>query len=159
KRNALVYDVERDYSLAKHLADRAREYTFSPERRQEIERKRAERTRERGSLSADQRAVMRDVGRFRTVIGKDLIRIRYDRNRNTWQRDVKPLLNQGLAEVRSVVITTHTKKERPVTRSVSVMVLTKQGRDLLKRIDQDIRERKQVLYAGFVKPREIAHDG
>jgi hypothetical protein len=60
--------------------------------------------------------------------------------------------------MRSVVITTHAKNENPATRSVSVIVLTKQGRNLLKRVDKDLRDRGQALYAGFVKPREIAHD-
>ncbi len=158
KSKGLVYDVERDHALAKQLVERARPNILPPERSQQIQARRAERARERGMLSPRQHAVMRDVGRFRTIMVNDLVRIQHGGNWDAWQRDVKPLVRQGLAEVRSVVITTHAKNERPVTRSVSVIVLTKQGRDLLKRIDPDLRNRGQALYAGFVKPREIAHD-
>jgi hypothetical protein len=37
-------------------------------------------------------------------------------------------------------------------------VLTKAGKDLLRRYDKETREAGQALYAGFVKPRETAHD-
>jgi hypothetical protein len=89
KRNGLVYDIERDQTLAKALAERARSTAPIPEINRRIEARRGDRERERGMLSSGQQAIMRDVGRFRTILVNDLVRIQYGGERSAWQYDVK----------------------------------------------------------------------
>jgi hypothetical protein len=158
KRHGVVYDPERDFAFAKELLERAKARLGPEERTLSDRRERLERRRGPDGLTAAQRGAMREIGKFRTVLANDFIRIHYGGNPKAWDRDIRPLLRQGLLEQRSAVITTHAKGERPATHSVSVVVLTKQGRNLMKRTDKESRASGQALYAGFVKPREIAHD-
>ena len=83
-------------------------------------------------------------------------------SRGAWRRDYQRLALEKLIEQRSIVVATHAKgKGRHQTRAVrslSVVVLTRKGKELLKRCDLETQSARQALYAGFVKPREIAHD-
>ena len=101
---------------------------------------------------------MREIGRFRTVLTEDIIRLQYRGERGAWRQDFARLSSQKLVEQRSVVIATHSRKQGRITKSLSVVVLTRKGKNLLRRCDKDTKAAGQALYAGFVKPREIAHD-
>ena len=100
---------------------------------------------------------MREIGRFRTILQGDFTRHYYGGDFAACQRELKEMVRLNLVQRKSVVITTHAKGEGSLTRSFSVLVLTKKGKDLLK-ADSSIRSTGQAMYAGFVKPREIAHD-
>jgi hypothetical protein len=89
---------------------------------------------------------------------EDLIKIQYEGNEARWSQDLATFSAQKLMEARSVVITTHDRNHQAHTRSLEVVVLTKAGKDLLRRFGKETCEAGQALYAGFVKPREIAHD-
>jgi hypothetical protein len=152
------YDPERDDSRLREAEKRAREHPGRPISRTHDMRDRSERAREYDSLSSSERAAMRQVGRFRSVLLEDLVAIQYRGNQSRWKEEFAKLSAQSLMETRSVVIATHDRNHQTHTRSLQVVVLTKAGKDLLRRFDKDTREAGQALYAGFVKPREIAHD-
>jgi len=113
-------------------------------------------------LSAGERATLREIGRFRAVQLQDVIRVRYQGDRAIWRQDYQRLAREKLIEQGSVVVATHAKTRgrdrKRALRSLSVVVLTKKGKELLKRCDPETKSTRQALYAGFVKPREIAHD-
>jgi hypothetical protein len=92
---------------------------------------------------------MRDIGRFRTVGEDDLLRFRYEGNRSKLRRDYLNLRSQGLVERRTISVG-KTRKPLPV------YTLTRDGKKALKSAGPDRSD--QALYAGFVKPREAAHD-
>ena len=46
----------------------------------------------------------------------------------------------------------------PDRQDRSIVVLTKNGKDLLRRYHKNTESPRQAVYAGLVKPREIAHD-
>jgi hypothetical protein len=96
-----------------------------------------------------ERAVMLEVGRFRTMDEEDVARAFYGGMEGPFRQDLKDLLDQGLIERRSVVV----GKNRNVRH---VIVLSKKGKRLLGR--QGDVERGQSIYAGFVKPAEASHD-
>jgi len=121
-------------------------------------RNRANRTREFEGLSPAQRAALREIGRFRTVSVPDFIRIQYRSDRGAWRQDFSRLASQKLVEQRSVVVATHSKTRGRNVQSMPVVVLTQKGKDLVRRCDKDARSHQQAVYAGFVKPREVAHD-
>jgi hypothetical protein len=142
---------------ATRVVDRVR-----PERAYPDLRDRADRLRLYEALSPGERATLRDIGRFRTVQVPDLIAVRYRGNRAGWRRDYERLAREKLIQQRSMVVATHGRDEgrhraRSV-RSLSIVVLTRKGKELLKHCDPEIKLARQALYAGFVKPREIAHD-
>lgn len=111
-----------------------------------------DRTRGLDGLNADQRAVLWDVGRFRVVAAKDLVASRYGGKASLLNRDLKHLLAEGLVERRVVPV-----NSRGAT--ITVLALTRRGKAAAKRLPQnDPGKRAQVLYTGFVKPREIVHD-
>lgn len=95
------------------------------------------------------RAVMMEVGRFRTMDEEDIRRVYYGGTEAPFRDDQKALLEQGLIERRSVVV----GKNRDIRH---VVVLSKQGKKLLER--QGDVDRGQAIYAGFVKPAEASHD-
>src|SRR5207244_1020998 len=68
-----------------------------------------DRLRHYEALSPDQRAALFEIGRFRTVLVEDLIRIQYASDRVAWRQDYAKLKASGLLEQRSVVIATHSK--------------------------------------------------
>ncbi len=114
-------------------------------------------------ISAAQRAALHEIGRFRTVLANDLVRFQYRHDQAAWRQDAARLAALKLIEQRSVVVATHSRKHGRHVQAHTVVVLTKKGRDLLRRGRKDgtpaaERARNQALYAGLVKPREIAHD-
>jgi hypothetical protein len=96
-----------------------------------------------------ERAVMLEVGRFRTMDEQDIQRVFYGGIERPFLDDLRHLAAQGLIERRSVVV----GKNRDIRH---ILVLSKRGKQLLQR--QGDVERGQALYAGFVKPAEASHD-
>jgi hypothetical protein len=96
-----------------------------------------------------ERAVMLEIGRFRTMDEEDISRVFYGGTERPFREDLKDLQNQGLIERRSIAV----GKKRNIRH---VLVLSKRGKKLLER--QGDVERSQAIYAGFVKPSEASHD-
>lgn len=123
-------------------------------RNQDAPDHRENRTRDReGGLSPDQKALLAEVGRFRTVKADDLVRHRYDGNFARYQQDIRALSERGFAERRSVQ---HSKSGQ----EYKIVVLTQQGRNHLRKAEKERPESelKQQFHAGFVKPAEVKHD-
>jgi hypothetical protein len=160
---AVRYDPERDHARLMEATERAREYQlkgverFRPDASERL-RDRASRLREYEALSASQRAALREIGRFRTVSAEDLLRIQYRGELGAWRQDFAVLSSQKLLDQRSVVVAMHSKKHGKTLRSFTVVALTKRGKNLVRRCDPEARASHQALYAGIVKPREVAHD-
>jgi hypothetical protein len=88
-----------------------------------------------------------EIGTFRTLALDDLATFCYSGDRHQAASDVRSLTRQGLLRVR----TAHT------SRAV-YLALSRNGLTLLKRhLPQDMNP-NQVLYARFVKPRELKPD-
>jgi hypothetical protein len=101
------------------------------------------------TLSNAELEAMHDIGRFRTVGEDDLLRFRYQGNARRLHADYLSLRSQGLVERRTISVG-KTRKPLPV------YTLTRDGKKVLKSAGLDRSD--QALYAGFVKPREAAHD-
>jgi hypothetical protein len=101
------------------------------------------------NLSEAELHTMRDIGRFRTVGEDDLLRFRYQGNASKLHRDYLNLRALGLVERRTISVG-KTRKPLPV------YTLTREGKKVVKNARLD--PSGQALYAGFVKPREAAHD-
>ena len=88
------------------------------------------------------------VGTFRVVAEADVVRATGDER--VARADLRHLVESGLAD-RKTAIVNHA--------STRLVVLTKDGKDLLDRHRESRgRPADQPYYAGFVKPRELAHD-
>src|ERR1700722_2433240 len=157
RRKGVQYDPGKDSLRLQEAAKQARENPVAPLLRVDP-RERAYRRREYDGLSPAQRAAMWEIGRFRTVLAGDFMRIQYQGDRAAWRRDFNALATQKLIEQRSVVIATHSKTHGRIIKELSVVVLTKKGKDLMRHYHKDTQSPRQALYAGLVKPREIAHD-
>jgi hypothetical protein len=96
-----------------------------------------------------ERAVMVEVGRFRTMDESDVQRAFYGGVERPFQEDLRHLARQGLIERRSIAV----GKNRDIRH---VLVLSKYGKKLVDR--QGDVERAQAIYSGFVKPSEASHD-
>lgn len=92
---------------------------------------------------------MYDIGCFRTVAIQDLAGQRYQGRVGEMREDLRLLADQGLLQTRTIWTDRNKSK-------LAVVVLTKRGTELLAREFKD--RAAQQLYAGFVKPREVAHD-
>lgn len=145
QRKGINYDPSRDRDLLLKLAGIPRQEPPATEVREPDPNGRV---RDRDGLTRDQQAVLWDVGRFRTVETTDLARVRYGGRTSLMERDVKQLMAQGLVERRVVPVDSRGK-------AITVLALTSKGRNAARRNSNDAN---QVVYAGFVKPREIAHD-
>jgi hypothetical protein len=156
KRKGVHYEHFRDHLRLEEAARQAREIPLI--QRRSDSRERSERRRDYDGLSPAQRAALWEIGRFRTVLAADLVRIQYHGDLSAWRRDFQALVGQGLAERHSVVIATHSKTHGRVIKELSIVVLTKRGKDLMRHYHKDTESPRQALYAGLVKPREIAHD-
>lgn len=100
-------------------------------------------------LSAAERALMNDVGRFRTVALADLLKYRYRAEKASFEEDFRHLLEQGLLQRRTVWTAGK-------GRSLTIAVLTKRGKSVL---EADLGATgDQRIYNGFVKPAEVHHD-
>ena len=98
-------------------------------------------------IDESQAKTMVDIGTFRTIALRDLIRVRYAGNEKQALAEVNNLLRQKLLQ-RSI-----SQPDRAV-----YLTLTPEGHQfLLARNGQDANE-NQALYHGFVKPRETEHD-
>ncbi|ODS56045.1 MAG: hypothetical protein ABS36_06325 [Acidobacteria bacterium SCN 69-37] len=87
------------------------------------------------------------VGTFRVVRADDVQTVRTSRDARTG--DLRALTEQGLVQIRTVEVN---------RASVAVVVLTREGKDVLEAHRTDGDGRRQEFHAGLVKPREIAHD-
>jgi hypothetical protein len=158
EKQGVQYAPERDDGPLRAAERRAKESPARSLHRTPDLRDRSLGAREYDALTESERSTMRQVGSFRTVLAKDFLAIEYGGERARFERDMAKLIAQKLVETRSVVIATHDRKRQSHTRSLYLIGLTKKGKELLKRFDPEIRQASQSLYAGFVKPREIAHD-
>jgi hypothetical protein len=96
-------------------------------------------------LSGSETRTLATVGAFRVIAIDDLSHGR-DEVRDA---DLRSLADQGLVEQKSVVL------DRDKS---SVVVLTRDGKDLLDAHQQRHDEHRQQFFCGLVKPREVAHD-
>src|SRR3984893_3895432 len=131
RRKGVTYDPDKDNLRLREALRQARENPVAP-LRQVDRRPRENRRREYDGLSLAQRAALWEIGRFRTLLTADFIRIQYQGNRNAWRRDFYALASKKLIEQRSVVIATHSKTHGRLVKELSVVVLTKKGKDLMR---------------------------
>jgi hypothetical protein len=99
-------------------------------------------------LSEREIQVMADIGTFRTVDIQDLKRFAYRGDERAINNDLRELQAAGLIEDKTL-LRAHKDPRRVVT-------LTKKGARIAREASGLPQE--QVLYRGFVKPREIEHD-
>ena len=100
-------------------------------------------------LSTAEREVLYDIGRFRTVAVADLAELGYRGRASEMRQDLRSLREQGLIQFHKVW--TRGRGER-----LDVVVLTRFGK---KRLESAAKvPDAQQVYAGFVKPNEVAHD-
>jgi len=100
-------------------------------------------------ISAAEREMMTEIGKFRTIAVGDLARHRYANEPGKLRQDLLNLKAQKLVRQRRVMAGKGKEK-------LSVLVLTRTGKHL---VQQEYRAaRGQRFYAGLVKPREVAHD-
>jgi len=100
-------------------------------------------------ISSAEREIMTEVGKFRTIAVADLARYRYVKEPRRLRQDLLNLKAQKLVRQRRVMASKGQEK-------LSVLVLTREGKHL---VQQEYRAVwGQRFYAGFVKPREVAHD-
>jgi hypothetical protein len=100
-------------------------------------------------LSEAERETMREIGRFRTVAVEDLERHRYEGKSGAMRQDLSSLRAQALVQLRNVW-------SGPKSQKLAVLVLTKEGRELLKEHGRDVSD--QMFHSGLVKTRELRHD-
>lgn len=159
QRKGVQFDASRDSSTLRRALENAGSQRPDPNdatrgRNQESSERHENRTRDRDSgLSPDQKVLMAEVGRFRTVKAEDLIQHRYGGNVNHFQQDIRALSDRGMAERRTVQ---HSKSGQ----EYKVLVLTQQGRNYLRKAEKEKpgNAPKQQYHAGFVKPAEVKHD-
>jgi hypothetical protein len=98
-------------------------------------------------VRASEARTLATIGAFRVVRADDVQVV--SSARDVWRGDLGSLAKQGLVQMRTVEVN---------RASTAVVVLTREGKDVLEahRIDGD--GRRQEFHAGLVKPREIAHD-
>ncbi len=99
-------------------------------------------------LSPAELETMQEIGRFRTLATQDLAAGPYKGSASEMQEDLRSLINQGLVERRALWTESGQK--------LTLIVLTKRGKEILER--EGKVQPGQQLYAGFVKPAEVAHD-
>jgi len=99
--------------------------------------------------SEDERRLLYEVGRFRTISVVDLKDLGYAGDGARMRQDTRSLIKQGLLQQKLVWTGRHRQSE-------SFFALTKAGKRLAKRAPELLQG--QVLYAGFCKPAELRHD-
>ena len=150
QRRGVRYDRARDdETLARSSPARQRAWPVGDREPEIRPRERESRVRDISGLSPAERAVLWDVGRFRTVETEDLRQARYAGCRNPLQQDLKHLASLRYLERRVLPVDGR-------GRTIEVVALSREGRRLLDNTRMD--RNAQALYNGFVKPREIAHD-
>jgi hypothetical protein len=105
--------------------------------------------RERGyQISASEVRSMIELGKFRVIAEIDLGKYLYAGDREALEKDVQNLVRQGLAH--------RGQFQGPEGSSRELLTLTKRGHRLLKA--NRLVPADQIIYSGFVKPREANHD-
>ena len=89
-----------------------------------------------------------ELGKFRVISTEDLRRFAYDGNQQRLEQDVQSLRKQGLISQREIEAGNQPK--------FHMLSLTKDGKRFLEH--QNRVPKSQAVYAGFVKPKELAHD-
>ena len=141
---------ERPIAPERPQAEKASEQRPQPERARARQERDADSERDRGlQVSPAERDAMYEIGRFRTVALQDLALNKYAKNEAQMRQDLRSLISQGLIQRHSACI----GKNRT---ELAVLVLSKMGKEFLKHA-KDIPS-SQAIYAGFVKPSEVAHD-
>jgi DNA-binding PadR family transcriptional regulator len=113
------------------------------------ERRTRNNTRDRSySLRSSEIRAMTDIGKFRAVDIKDLVRFAYQDDDARMNQDLRSLRSQGLIQERTIY--------RAHRQSRRILTLTKQGHRILRK--RRYVPGDQRLYHGFAKPREIDHD-
>jgi len=103
---------------------------------------------ERYSITDRERETLVDIGRFRTVAVEDLANHRYGGKGSELSQDLRGLVAQGLVQRRTALVAQGRHK-------LTVVVLTKAGK---RAAEAGRLNPEQAVYAGFVKPGEVAHD-
>jgi hypothetical protein len=98
-------------------------------------------------LRPSELAALRQVGTFRVVDARDLERFLYDGDRTTARQDLRSLTAQGLMRRHTLVGQRH-------RAPLAIVSLTRDGAAIARQGTAGA----QVIYDGFVKPREVPHD-
>jgi hypothetical protein len=99
------------------------------------------------TLRTSEVRTLAEIGTFRAVALDDLMRYRYAGNSDQVRRDLENLDRQSLIQRRT------TYPEHTI-----YLTLTREGHGFIERHRPPDMNRRQVLYHGFVKPREARHD-
>ena len=98
-------------------------------------------------LRPSEHAALQQVGTFRVVNARDLQEFLYAGNRTMANQDLRSLTAQGLMR-------RHTMAGQRRGPRLAVVSLTREGAALVRQAAPE----GQVMYDGFVKPREVPHD-
>ena len=98
------------------------------------------------NVSSAERALLPDVGKFRTVAVSDLLRYRYDHD--------PAKLRQDLVNLRRRNWSGRVESCAARARKTLLLVLTKEGRRLVQQ--QGDHPNQQQFYVDFVKTQEVA---
>jgi hypothetical protein len=98
-------------------------------------------------LRPSEHAALQHVGTFRVVNARDLQEFLYAGNRTMANQDLRSLTDQGLMR-------RHTMAGQGRGPRLAVVSLTREGAALVRQAAPE----GQVMYDGFVKPREVPHD-
>jgi hypothetical protein len=105
--------------------------------------------RDRGyQVSRSEIRSMIELGKFRAIAENDLGKYLYSRERKPLEQEVQNLVRQGLVR--------RGRFQGPEDSPRDLLTLTKRGLQFLNA--NHLVSDRQVLYAGFVKPREANHD-
>lgn len=105
-------------------------------------------------LRPEERKAMLELGRFRIVRTSDLANTIYDGKQRKLDEDMRYLRSKGLVTTRHINLRRDGKR-RNIER-VEVATLTRDGRAWLNKSGEVPKD--QMVYYGFVKPREMEHD-
>jgi len=100
------------------------------------------------SLRQRELVAMTDIGTFRTVDVRDLVRFAYGGNEAAMNYDLGELRTQGLVEEKTV--------PQAHREPRNVVALTERGHRILRKASA--LRKDQAIYHGYVKAREINHD-
>lgn len=89
-----------------------------------------------------------EVGTFRVVAAPDLARIGYDGDARRMEREIRRLNGQSLLSEKVV------RGDR--NQTIRLFALTRKGAWLVR--NSGVTSEQQIIYHGFVKPREAKHD-
>ncbi len=129
-----------------------------PSRTRTTERRSRDRREDRGDvrdrnkhrdLSARERGVLRDIGRFRIVSADALLKYHYNGMAAAMRKELMDLQAKGLLLRRSISV----GKNRD---TLAIVTLTRTGARVARE-DQTLPA-DQAVYSGFVKPAEVPHD-